>query len=546
MIQKIKNFILSHKIITIIALIIIVVGSYFIFKKSASGETRYVTEVVKKGDVSTTVTGTGQVEAQDTIDLKPKVSGDITYVGVKSGQEVKRGALIASVDSRDAKIALENAKIALAKLVGAPDSLTLLQKQNNLTKAYGDGWNSVSSFVIDMNTMLDEVNALYNSDGYFGYQNISGLSSSGRDKISLSEDGYYQAKNSIEEINKLYKTLSVSSSQEEIKDIINKAYFSSKIMANTIKNTEAAFNYMVNYLESQGSASTITTKANINSWTNSSNGYVSSLLSTSNSLDESTLSLEDLLVGADELDIRSAELTVQNKQDAYNDCFVRAPFDGVIATLTAKVGESSGSSIGTLITKQKLATISLNEVDIAKIKLGQKVISTFDAIDNLSIEGEVAEIDSIGTVSQGVVTYNIKISFNKEDDRVKPGMSVSATIVTEEAKDVISVPNTAIKNQKGKSYVEVFNSPLTEVAIKSQGAPSIVLPTQVQVITGLVDDARTEIISGLKEGDIIVIKTITGITITNTTTQAPSLMSAVGGNKTTGTRIGGGSFMPRD
>ena len=160
MIQKTKNFIWSHKIISIIILVVAIIGVYFIFKNKSSTETRYFTETVKKGSITTTVTGTGQVEASDTIDIKPKTTGDITYVGVKAGQEVKKGALLATIDSRDAKVALENARISLAKLTKDPDTLTLLQKQNSVTESYNSGWNTASSYITDMTSMIIDLENL--------------------------------------------------------------------------------------------------------------------------------------------------------------------------------------------------------------------------------------------------------------------------------------------------------------------------------------------------------------------------------------------------
>ncbi|MDD5433706.1 MAG: hypothetical protein PHE77_03610, partial [Candidatus Pacebacteria bacterium] len=61
-----------------------------------------------------------------------------------------------------------------------------------------------------------------------------------------------------------------------------------------------------------------------------------------------------------------------------------------------------------------MAEISLNEVDVAKVKIGQRAIITFDAIDELEITGKVEDVDTIGTVSQGVVSYNVKIIFDTQ------------------------------------------------------------------------------------------------------------------------------------
>lgn len=512
-----KKFILSHKLISIVVLVVIVASSYFIFKGNKSTESRYITDTVKVADISNTITGTGQVEAKDTIDLKTKTSGDINYIGVSVGQVISKGKLIASVDSRDAKLALESAKLSLEKLVGDPDALTLLQKENSLTKSYNDGWNNVSSFITNANSIIDEIDSLYDyNTGFLGYKNTKNLSSVGRDKVNTSYDNYYTVKKSVDDLSKSYKSLSRTSPNEDISALIVKAYDTSKLLSSAVKDTEGVFKYVIDYLDLQNNSDAENTRSDINSWSSDSNSYVSTFLSTTNSIQENEQSFADFIAGADDIDIREAELNVESKQQAYNDCFVYAPFDGTIATLTAKVGESSGSSIGTLITNQKLATISLNEVDIAKIELGQKVNLTFDAIEDLNITGKVAEIDSLGTVSQGVVSYDIKISFDVDDSRIKPGMSVDATIITETASDVLSVPNSAIKSFNGNSYVEVLDSS--------------VLPSRVSVATGLTDDTRTEITSGLKEGDVIVVKTITGATAQSTKSTTPSLLNAVGGS----------------
>ncbi len=538
--QKTKTFISSHKIISVIILILIIIGAYyFIFKNKTSGETEYVTETVSKGSITTNVTGTGQVEASDTIDLSPQTSGDINYVGVSVGQSVKKGTLLASVDSSDAKMALLNAQISLDNLTKGPDTLTLLQKQNGLTASYNSGWNTVSSFINDMTLVVSNLGDVYGAGGYLSYSNTLGLTSPGKAKLTQSESSYYDAKKSIDNLTKLYKTLTRLSSQEDILNLINESYKSAVIISNAVKDTEASFNYVVDYFNIGSSDSNAaTTRTNITSWLSSSNSYINNLLSAINGIKEDTQSLKDTVTGISQLDIQSAELSVQSKQDAYNGCFVYAPFDGIIATLTAKVGEPSGSSIGTLITKQKIATISLNEVDIAKIKLGQKVTLTFDAVDGLSITGKVAEIDSIGTVSQGVVSYNVKISLDVDDTRIKPGMSVSATIITDSAQDVIVVPSSAIKTQNGINYVEVFDSPLAPALIGTQGSPSTIPPRQVEVGIGLVGDISTEITSGLKEGDIIVTKTIAGATTAAKST-TPSILNAVGGNR--GGAAGGGA-----
>ena len=160
--------------------------------------------------------------------------------------------------------------------------------------------------------------------------------------------------------------------------------------------------------------------------------------------------------------IRAKKIAVQQKEDALTsaketlaDYSIRAPFAGVIASVDIQKGDSisNGTIAATLITKQRIAEISLNEVDAAKIKIGQKVTLTFDAVEDLTLTGEVSEVNTLGTVSQGVVSYTIKIAFDTQDERIKPGMSTSATIITEIKQDILIIPSSAIKTLGNSSYV---------------------------------------------------------------------------------------------
>jgi macrolide-specific efflux system membrane fusion protein len=116
---NLRNYILGHKIISLIGLIIIIAISYWIIKSfsNTATETSYITGQVKRETIIISVSGTGQVSALNQIDLKTKVSGDLTYLNVKVGQEVQKGAYLAQIDNGDASYELESAKIAYDKLI---------------------------------------------------------------------------------------------------------------------------------------------------------------------------------------------------------------------------------------------------------------------------------------------------------------------------------------------------------------------------------------------------------------------------------------------
>ncbi|MEK7123180.1 MAG: HlyD family efflux transporter periplasmic adaptor subunit, partial [Patescibacteria group bacterium] len=189
---------------------------------------------------------------------------------------------------------------------------------------------------------------------------------------------------------------------------------------------------------------------------------------------EREASLAQLKDGADDLDIAAQNLSIEkferallDAQDTYDDArekladyAVHAPFDGTLAAIDAGLGDSVSPStaLGVLITFDKLAEISLNEVDVAAVAVGQKATITFDALPDFSVVGSVAEVDAIGTNSQGVVTFTVTLALDTDDVRIKPGMSVSASIITQAKADALLIPNEAVKTDGDASYVEVAES----------------------------------------------------------------------------------------
>jgi len=166
------------------------------------------------------------------------------------------------------------------------------------------------------------------------------------------------------------------------------------------------------------------------------------------------------------------------------------------------------------------------------VTVGQRVTLTFDALDSLELTGQVAELDTVGTVSQGVVSFNVKISFDTQDDRIKSGMSVNATIITDLRQDVLTVLNTALKSEGDSYYVQVLVEDHSSDIYNKSGVISVQSPLTKVVTIGLANDSLTEITGGLAEGDQIITQTITGGTAD----------SGSGANKNTSIlQLGGGS-----
>ena len=596
MLKNILKFLTQHKVAAGVFAILIIGGGYYgyqaIFSKTAPP--RYVLAAAEKGTLIFSVIGSGQVSASNQVDIRAKVSGDVVLVGVKNSQEVKSGTLLAQINSadavkavNDAETSLETAKLELDKLLAPLDELTLLQAENSLTqlkeskqnleddfvKAYEDGFNSVVNSFFDLpGIMADLEDIIYGKTINKTQDNVSAYA----DMIKYSDDAKVTAyKNSVigsfvvaraayDKNFQDYKTVGRYSDHAAIEAIINATYNTSKAIAEAIRNTDNLISFVKDTLAQRGldiPKIIATHQATVKTDTGKMNSILSNLLGaqraiesgretivkTDRSIREKELSLADLKAGADELAIRAKKIAVQQKQDALSDArqklveyFIRAPFDAVAAKVNVKKGDSilSGAAIATVITKQKIAEITLNEVDVAKIRLGQKTTVTFDAVADLTIAGAVADIDTIGMVSQGVVSYNIKISFDTEDDRVKPGMSVSAAIVTDITLNVLTVPNAAVKISGNSSYVEILDCVTAdEAAANPGGVVSKNTPRRQSVETGSANDSLTEITGGLSEGDLIVTRTITAAAA-NQSTQQRSILQSIGGQRS-GTSGGG-------
>jgi len=548
-ISKTKLYIVGHKIISAVILIAILFGGYWAYGKvtSARGETRYVTAKVEKGTIISSVTGSGQVSALNSIDLKSKVSGTITYVGVSAGEQVRKGKTLFSIDNtnaqkavRDAEINLQNAQLSLKQL-----SIQNSQENmnTNLAKSYDDGFNAVSNAFLDLPGIMTGLDNMFfknnvgtgqsKIDWYAGQVAIGDRDGVKPYKQSFV-DTYNEAKSNYDIIVANYKSISRTSDNATIESMILKTYDTIKLISDAVKNANNFLDFVNNSMQTNSfniPAVISTDKASLNTYTSETNTALGSLLSAKTNIKnyKDAFTNNDLSLQSSDLSLKQKENTLQDAKNALADYYVAAPFDGTIASVAVQVGDSSSGTLGTIITKNKIATIPLNEVDVSKIQLGQKTTLTFDAIPDLTIAGKVVQIDSIGTVSQGVVNYNVKISFDTDDNRVKPGMSVSATIITAIKQDVLVVSNSAIKTQNNSKYVETFKTDLPTPTVGTQGTPSLILPDKITVETGLSNNTQTEIISGLKEGNIVVTKTIT--TTSSATASAPSLLNAVGGNR---------------
>lgn len=216
---------------------------------------------------------------------------------------------------------------------------------------------------------------------------------------------------------------------------------------------------------------------------------------------------------------------------------IYAPITGTVSGFSLQVGSVIVASTNTSnsaqsatkiasVKTQALPTVSINltEIDIPKIKLGNKATITFDAFPDKTYTGQVVSIDTAGVVSSGVTSYPTVIRLDTESNAILPDMAASASIITDTKDNVLMAPSASIQKQTdGTTYVRVMKN--------NQ-------PIQITVVTGLFSDTQTEIISGLSEADTVITSVINTSTQQNSQATSP-FGGGFGGGGSGGVRFRG-------
>ncbi len=563
---SIAAYLRGHLFISAILVAVVFGGGYYAYSQvtSTAGETRYVLGMVDRGTVVSTVAASGQVSASNELEIKPKASGAVTAVYRAQGDTVRAGQAIGQIDAKSARQSLLDAESSLtqARLQYQRDSTQapvdfdkaqsdLDDAKSDLTTTYADTFNTLSSNYLALPTVMTDLNTaingfdlspsrsqnntdvLRNTFEAFGVTKVASFAD-----IAVAD--YGRGRVAYDKSILAYKTLNRSAQPAELEASLADAIQSATLVAQAI---QSELNFLDAVIDSAGqykivlSPTVATLRSTAKTDLTTANTNLTALLSQQKMLASNKKAITTAeanikvlqvgnIGGSNPISLQSSAAAIADKERAIQilkenlaDYTIVAPFSGVLASLSLKYGDTvGGASIGTLITKEKIAQLSLNEVDAAKVHLGDKATLTFDAIDGFTLTGKVTQVDTVGTVTQGVVSYSVKVSFDAQDDRIKPGMTVNAAIVTAVKTDVLKVSTSAVKTVNGASSVMVFDPalPITQDTAVS-GVVSKTAPKAVTVTTGISDDISIEVVSGLSEGQQVVVRTTTGAVKTTTT-----------------------------
>jgi HlyD family secretion protein len=568
----ITHYVSAHKFISIVVVLLLAAGLYYVYGlfTRPSDAPRYVTTTVATGTVVASITETGQVSASSNIDILSKSSGEVLSIPVTAGQQVGAGAALAYLDPTTAKEnvtsaqqALQAAQIALAKLQQPATASDITSSENsvataqaNLVQAHESGYNDISAAFLDLPNIITGLDTVLHGTtvpGRTSEQNINAYSDIAEpldvavvQYRTAAEDAYQAADAAFTTSQADFKSTPRSADDATVEALVTESYQAAASISDALKASTNFFNFVNTTLTDHhlslpmsfaGHLSTLTGyTTTVNTHVATLSADTASITSDERAVAAAQASLAQLQTGADTLDIQSSQLSVQMKQDALKvaqsalaDTVVRAPFAGTVAKLDIQRYETigSGTAVATLVSNNQSVAISVNEVDAAKLRVGEKATITFDALPNVSIAGTVSSVNTIGTVSSGVVSYAAIVTFDTPNASVKPGMSATADIVYSSATGLL-VPSSAVKVASGVNYVEVFAPTLSE-SKSPDGIASTLPPIRVNVTTGLTNDTDIIIESGLLEGAQVVTRTITGSGTTAPTSAARSTSVFGGG-----------------
>jgi len=199
-----------------------------------------------------------------------------------------------------------------------------------------------------------------------------------------------------------------------------------------------------------------------------------------------------------ELNLEIAELSLESAELNLEKAEIVAPFDGMVSDISITEGEEMSTAalatpaISLVDTSDIEMRGFIDEIDIAIVQLGQEAKILLDALPDEEVKGSVAFISPVGTILAGVVSYDTTITLENPVEELRDGMSATAEVIIERRDDVLLIPNRTIRG--------TTENPKVVVLVDGQ-------QEEREITLGLSDGINTEVLSGLEEGEEVVIPT---------------------------------------
>lgn len=506
----------------IIVLVVLIAVVVFLLRSCSGGSTAltsgiYLPSTASTQDLVVSVSGTGAIEPLHSYKVTTLVKGEVLEAPFEEGQTVHKGDLLFRIDSTDVETSIEQAQLSL-------ESARLNYQQ--LLKNQDDSHKNAT---VEANA-TGVITKLYVDEGDMVSAGAPIADILDRDNMKLkvpfhSADaaGFYVGQSATVTVDGTMETLPGTIDTIAATDSVGPGGTLVRDITIVVRNPGALTD------TSMGTAS-IGTASSASSGTFAYGESKQVVAKTSGELTSLTVKegdrvMEDQVMGGfDETDmetqienaaiqVQNAELTLKNAQDRLEDYSITSTIDGTVIEKNYDVGDtldtSNASTTGiaypAVIYDMSALTfdISVNELDINKIQVGQKVEITADAVEGETFTGVVDKVNINGTTTNGSTNYPVTVLVDGTPEELKPGMNVSAKIIVEDAGSVLCVPVEAVsRGADGTSLVKVAG----EGALDENG--NLVDPSKLEdrvVTLGRSDDTYIEILSGLEDGETVYI-----------------------------------------
>ena len=474
-------------------------------QSSAASATSYTTAEVTRMDVSSSITGSGTLEAADSYSVTTLIEGSILTADFEEGDEVEEGTILYTIDSSDASNSLEQAEISLNQAQRSYNNQLESQEDLIITSPVSGQVYSIDVEVGDAVAAGETVATIRDS------QTMSL-------EVSFPADAaasFYVGQSATVTLDSTFETLTGTISEISGTDTVLTGNVIVRTVTIDVSNpgglsTEQTASAAVGTATSTASGTftykdeeTVTAEVSgeVSSIRVSEGDQVSSgqtlIVLTSDDLDDSLQSASESL--------RNAEISLENQYENLDDYTITSPIKGTIVDKNYNAGETTEANqvLCTIYDLSYLTmTLSVDELDISSIEVGQSVSIVADAVEDTTYTGTVTKVSVAGTSSGSATTYPVTIRID-ETDGLLPGMSVDATIELASAEDVLAIPSAALN--RGDTVLVTADSPSaangTLVESTTEDGEDYY---SVEVTTGVSGDDYIEIVSGLQEGDTVV------------------------------------------
>lgn len=463
---KIVNFYGSRKKLVWIGggvLIVVIFASIILPALLGSGSegSEVAYGVVTRGSMTETIDVVGTLEAVPSAALYWQSGGIVDSFEVEVGDKVSEGDVLMTLTEETLDSSILDAQSSLL------DAQTELE---NLKSANTDLYTAAQ-------TLADAEYELRQYKEDRDYYNTKGASD---EAIDAARSAYYAAQQVTWEKEAAYDALSDLEADDPEKMA---AYEERKAAIEAENSALSALNFVLGYYYDYSVESDFIE-------------YDAALAA----VEEARVAYNRYLDQSDE--IAAAEAAVQALENTINTGKIIAPFDGTITAIGAVAGDlisaSSSSSDTTEALKisnldNLMVEVSISEVDINKVAVGQRAVITFDAITNKEYSGYVESVSTSGSADDNsVVQFSVWVKVEDTDSQVKPGFTSVVSIITSEVEDALLVPYDALVSRDG-SYM---------VVLVGKNGDTNLVPVEV----GAISDLYAEITSGdIEEGDQVVL-----------------------------------------